>query len=188
MAADHMATLAATLTRLFAEKTLVARRCQVAPYHQVAEGVTLGFEPSARVELETRPKDDFTRSPDACLVTQVVHYRGPSRWLTVEAELDRSELAGARRFQVGLYARPDRDVTCRVVLRIPTGGEDNKDFTDIALCELVLAVEGRSAHGQGTLEEPVPGEAASRPPKLLVFFDPTADLHLVLDYLTAYFA
>jgi hypothetical protein len=183
-----MAPLARILTRIFAEPTLVELRRDVAPYHQLAPGVHLGFEPSGRVELETRPKDDFTRSPDACLDTLVVHYRRPSRWLTIEAEFGWPELAGATQFQIGLYARPDRSVICRVVLRIPTGGEDSQDFEDVDLCELTLAREGRSAHGRASLGLQPPAEPPSRPPKLLVFFDASDDLHLAIDYLTAYVA
>ena len=183
-----MATLNRKLTQIFAEKTLVELRRHVAPYHQLAPGVHLGFEPSGRVEIEMRPKDDFTRSPDACLNALRVDYRGPSRWLTIEAEFEWPELADAQQFQIGIYARPDRDVTCRVVLRIPRGGEDSQDFEDIALCELALAREGRSAHGRGSLGLELPAEPSSRPPKLLVFFDASDDLCLAIDYLTAYFA
>jgi hypothetical protein len=183
-----MPTLARILTRIFAEKTLVELRRDVAPYHQLAPGVHLGFEPSGLVGLETRPKDDFTRSPDACLNTLVVDYRGPSRWLTIEAEFGWPELAGARQFQIGLHARPDRDVTCRVVLRIPRGGEDSEDFEDVVLCELALARERRSAHGRGNLGLLPLGAPPARPPKLLVFFDAGDDLHMAIDSLTAYFA
>jgi hypothetical protein len=188
MVADRMATLARTLAGIFAEKTIVDYRRPVAPYHRLAPGVHLGFEPTGTVEIETRPKDDFTRSPDACLDTLVVDYRKPSRWLTIEAEFGWPELAGAQQFHVGVYARPDRTVTCRVALRIPAGGEAREDFEDVVLCELALAPDRRSAHGRGRLGLPPRPEPPSRPPKLLVFFDARDDLHLPLDYLTAYFA
>jgi len=183
-----MTTLAQTLARLFAEKTLVTFRRPMAPYDTLAPGVRLGFEPSARVEVETRPKDDFTRSPDQSLVTVAVDCRGPSRWLTLEAEFDWEELAGTEQFQVGLYARPDRTVSCRAVLRLPGAAENGEDFEDVTLCELELTREGRSAHGQGRFGVEFPAAARpSGPPKLLIFFGTGDDLHVDIDYLIAYF-
>ena len=149
----------------------------------------LGFEPSGRVELETRPKDDFTRSPDACLDTLVVDYRGPSRWLTIEAEFGWPELAGAHQFQIGLYARPDRDVTCRVVLRIPSGRRGQPGLRGRR------PLRARARPGRGV--RPTAGGAWAchrRPSRRLdrpsssSSSTPVTTSHLAIDYLTAYFA
>jgi hypothetical protein len=133
-----------------------------------------------------RPKDDFSRSPDQCLNTLVLDYQGTSRWLTIEAVLDWAELSGAGQYQIGLYGRPDRLLNCRVVLRVPRGEDATEDFR---CCDLVLSPEGRSAHGRGQLRQlDLNTLNQGGQPKLLFFFDTNADLHLELDYLTAWFA
>ena len=133
-----------------------------------------------------RPKDDFSRSPDRCLNTVILDYKGPSRWFTIEVPVSRDELSGAGQYQVGLYGRPDRELHCRVVLRVP---QDETTAEDFRCCDLVLAPEGRSAHGRGQLNRPGKGiPDHGHQPKLLFFFDANQDLHLELDYLTAYFA
>jgi hypothetical protein len=178
--------VAQCLTGLFSEQVLVGVRQAVVPYRDVVPRVHLGFEDSARVTFEMHPKEDFSRSPDKCLNTVVLDYRGPSRWFTIEAPVSWAELGGAGQYQVGIYGRPNRELHCRVVLRVPQGDGANEDFR---CCDLVLAPEGRPAHGRGQLKRLDMNTAdAGRQPKLLFFFDANQDLHLELDYLTAYFA
>jgi hypothetical protein len=114
--ATHTPSLARNLMSLFSEKVLVGVRRTVVPYHDVVPRVQLGFEPAATVELEMRPKDDFSRSPDQCLNTLVLDYQGQ-----VMADhrvcLHLGGTIGVERYQVGI-ARPDRPLRCRVVLRI----------------------------------------------------------------------
>jgi glycosyltransferase involved in cell wall biosynthesis len=175
------------LVRLFGEKLLVGVRRTATAYEDLAPGVHLGFEPSAAVAVEMRPKEDFSRSPEACLNTLRFDYRGPSRWLTIESVVPWTELAGARHYQVGVHGRAQRTLACRVVLRLPSGDDG---FEDTTLCDLSLVPEGRPAHGRGSLPGTLSVHArgrASTTPKLLFFFDAGADVHFELDFLNAYF-
>ena len=179
-------SLAQSLTGLFSEQLLVGVQQTAVPYLNVVPNVHLGFEASATVAFEMRPKDDFSRSPDQCLNTVVLDYQGPSRWLTIGAALSWAELSGAEHYQIGLYGRPNRLLHCRIVLRVQHGDGANQDF---CLCNLELSPEGRSAHGRGQLKRLEPNTLdQSGQPKVLFCFDANTDLHLELDYLTAYFA
>jgi glycosyltransferase involved in cell wall biosynthesis len=177
--------LAHRLVGLFTEKLLVGVRRTVTAYEDLAPGVHLGFETTAAVQLEMRPKTDFSRSPDACLNTLVLDYRGPSRWLTIESAVPWAEVAGARQFQVEIHGRARRSLGCRVVLRLP---KNDEAFEDATLCDLTLGPDGRPAHGRGSLPiaPPVPRPDGTEP-KLLFFFAAAADIHLELDFLNAYF-
>ncbi|MDH3979732.1 MAG: glycosyltransferase [Gammaproteobacteria bacterium] len=180
------ASLAQSLVGLFSEQVLVGVRRTVEPYSNVVPRVHLGFEDTAAVALEMRPKEDFSRSPDRCLNTAVLDYRGASRWFTIEAPVSWAELEGAGQYQVGLYGRPNRLLNCRVVLRVPNGDGTTEDFR---CCDLVLTPEGRSAHGRGQLKRlDMSTLDQGRQPEMLFFFDTNSDLHLELDYMTAYFA
>lgn len=174
------------LTEFFAERVPVAVRTAILPYRDIVSRVQLGFESSATVELEMRPKDDFTRSPDQCLNTIILDYRGQSRWLTIEVSMDWAELQLVDRYQVGIYARPNRPVGCRVALRIQ---RNDGTFKDFSICKLVLAPSDRAAHSHGHFQPPVADEFGSQSqPKLMFFMDSDADLQLVVDYLRVYFA
>jgi len=179
-------SLAQSLAGLFSEQVLVGVRQTVVPYLDVVPRVFLGFEASATVALEMRPKDDFSRSPDQCLNTVVLDYQGPSRWLTIGAALSWAELCGAEHYQICLYGRPNWLLHCRVVLRVPNGDGTTEDS---CLSDLVLSPEVHSAHGRGQFNRLEPNTLDQNgQPKLLFFFDANTDLHLELDYMTAYFA
>ena len=179
-------SLAQSLTGLFSEQLLVGVRQTAVPYRDVVPRVHLGFEASATVAFEMRPKDDFSRSPDQCLNMVVLDYHGPSRWLTIGAALSWAELSGAEHYQIGLYGRTNRLLHCRVMLRVTRG---NGATEDSCLCNLVLSPEERSVHGHGQFKRPEPNTLdQSGQPRVLFCFDANTDLHLELDYLTAYFA
>jgi hypothetical protein len=174
-----------TLTRLFAEGVLTPVKSAVVPYVDLVPDLQLGFERSATVELEMRPKEDFCRSPEQCTNTLVLDYEGPSRWLTIEANMVDSQLKGAEECQVGIYGRPSRVTPVRTVLRIQYA---DGAYRDIPLCQLVLDPESRVAHGRGRLELMRDGLAEDGGRfKMLFFLDASADLHLELDYLRVYF-
>lgn len=153
-------------------------RKQIEAGYEVVPGMRIGFEPSASVEVELQCTHENPVEPEGEVRTVALDYRGPSRWLTIEAELGWPELSEAGRYEITLTGRADRPLHCRVMLRVPRGDT----FVDHRLCDLLLSPEQRSARGWGRFNRPrVKGADTSGSPKAIFFLDPAQDLHAELD-------
>jgi glycosyltransferase involved in cell wall biosynthesis len=152
-------------------------RSSVAPYCELIPGVRLGFESTAAVELEWRltPREN---GDDAYALT--VDFEPPSRWLTLEVDLEWEEILRLDRFDFEIQARASRDLSCAVTMRLP-----NRDggFSDFRMCDLRIAKGSSSARGGGWFRWPGLDELVDRqhegPPMLILFF--SADTHLTLE-------
>jgi hypothetical protein len=180
------ASLSESIIRSLLSELSPSTEHRIDPHSDIIPGAQVGCEPTANVSLAVYPKQDFSRSPDGCLNTLSLRFSGPSRWFTVELEVGWEEFRFATQYQLGMYLQPDRDLDGRVALRLPlkAGGTVDHGFSTFRL----RTVE-RSHHRSGpldmsNLEETDP----NRRPKLIFFFDSSADLALRIDYLTLYFA
>jgi hypothetical protein len=176
----------ARLTGFFCQPIPVRLRQEVEPYKQLAPGVHIGFEKGADVHLTVEPKIDHSVSPEACLNTVRLSYSGASQFFTLEAFGSWSDLSGMQRYQLGVYAMPDRTVSCRAVLRLPRKGGD---FVDQQFSAFELRPDERACNPSGPLLLPEDLEVdRDRKPQLLIFFDTRHDLEVRLDYINLYFA
>ena len=174
------------LTALFSNPILAGTEATVKAYTDIVPGVQIGFEPTGTVLLTVKSKQDFSRSPDSCLNTITVSFSGTSRWLTLELAISWEEFRDATRYQLGLYAQPDRSLTGQAVLRLPlkAGGTVDHRLAEFRLSEL-----GRNCNRGGVLALPDPSETdPAGKPRLILFFDSKSNLVLRFDYLAIYFA
>ena len=158
----------------------------IEPYHEVCNGVQVGFESTASVKLTVAPKPDHSVSPENCLNTLNISYAGPGSWLTIEAGLEWSELASAERYQLALYGEPDRYMTGRADLRLPLkdGGFADATFSTF---DIEPGLKGTNKSGELKLPD-IAGLDTSRKPLLLLFFDTKAKLAITLNYVNLYFS
>lgn len=176
----------ARLTGFFCQPMAGRLREPVERYRPLSPGVHLGFETSAEVRLTVEPKTDHTLSPETCLNTLRLSYSGASRFLSLEAYGSWADFSGAQRYQLGVYAVPDRRVSCRAVLRLPKKGGG---FVDQQFSSFELHPNERARNPSGPLLLPEELEMdRERKPQLLIFFDTQSDLELRLDYINLYFA
>jgi hypothetical protein len=170
----------------FFSQPITARVPQpVRPYTPLSTGVHLGFEEGANVQLSVEPKLDHSLSPEACLNTVTLRYGGGSRYLSLEAYCSWLDFAGAQRYQLGIYAEPDRVVSCQAVLRLPQKGGE----FDVPLSTFDLRPDDRACNPSGSLRLPDDREIdRERYPLLLLLFDTERDLQIRLDYINIYFA
>jgi peptidoglycan/xylan/chitin deacetylase (PgdA/CDA1 family) len=173
------------LRALFSKPILRDTSELLQPYQEISPGVYIGFENSARVHYRVSCKQDHSVSPESFLNTIGLTFQGVSRWLTVEIPLDWGEISMTREFQFSLFAETNRRLWCKLVLRLyskPTG------FKDITLAELNISQSHRCdvAGGEMTIPDLVDIDTSQKP-RLLIFFDPTSDLSIKINYIGCYF-
>jgi hypothetical protein len=174
-----------SLAALFSDPMLAGTETTIKPYCEIVPGIQIGFEPTGTVLLSVRAKENFSRSPDNCLNTIVLNFSGTSRWLTVELLMSWQEFKDATRYQLGLYAQPDRSLTGDAVLRLPLRAGVTVDHR---LAEFRLSELQRNCNPSGAISLPDLSEAdPAGKPRLIFFFDSKSDLVLRLDYLAIYF-
>jgi hypothetical protein len=185
MACPSRSSADAALARLFGQPVLGPVESVITPYADISPGVKVGFEPGANVTMTVRPKEDFCRSPDSCINTFAISYSGSSRFLTIEVALAWEDLQGTERFQLGVYARPSRNVSCRSVVRLAAADDAH---TDARLVDFALSPDARAFRHSGpiVLAEKVV-QSRDHAPRLILFFDTEAELTLHFDYLTVHF-
>jgi hypothetical protein len=176
----------ARLTGFFCQPILACLRQPVEAYRTLSPGVHIGFQGGAEVQLTVEPKIDHSLSPESCLNTVRLSSRGASPFLTLEAYCSWAEISGVQRYQLGVYAVPDRTVACRAVLRVP---KKDGGFVDHQFSTFELHPDDRARNPSGPLLLPEDLEMVrDRNPQLLLFFDTANDLDLRLDYINLYFA
>jgi peptidoglycan/xylan/chitin deacetylase (PgdA/CDA1 family) len=179
-------TLDKVLVGLVSQPLISRTDLRIEPYQPITPGVVIGFEKSAEVHLAVEPKRDHTRSPESCLNTLTLSFKGTSQWLTLEAYFEWSEFCSAKRYQLGFYGEPNRTVRCRTALRLPQSGGT---FIDHDVVQFNLTEGSRSFNGGGELMLPqLTNIDLGSKPSLLFFFDTNADLTIEFDYLTLHFA
>jgi peptidoglycan/xylan/chitin deacetylase (PgdA/CDA1 family)/SAM-dependent methyltransferase len=155
-------------------------------YAEIGPGIVVGFENTANVLLTVEPKRDHAVSPETHLNTVELAFRGTSRWFSIELVLDWADISSAKRYQISVFARPSRTVSCQMALRLPRKDGQTRDLN---VAQFELASEGRNANKSGELQLPDFVELdTQKVPKLLVFFDSKEDLILKLNYMNIYFA
>lgn len=152
----------------------------------IAHGVSISFDEGAHVALRIDPKDDHSRSPESYLNKLGIFYTGESHWLALEAYIDWSELSLIQRFQLGICAQADREVFCKAILRLQKRGGKTEE---LVLTSFDLGRDDRTVTMAGTVTLPdlVDIDTGSGA-HLMLFFDTTADLSLVIHYLNVYVA
>lgn len=176
----------ARLTGFFCQPIPARLRQSVEAYAPLSPGVHFGFQKGADVQLTVEPKMDHSLSPENCLNTVTIRYTGASQFLALEAYCSWSDLSGAQRYQLGVYALPDRNVSCQAMLRLPKKGGDAVDYQ---FSSFDLRPEERACNPSGPVVLPEDFEVdRERDPQLLIFFDTQHDLELRLDYISIYFA
>ena len=179
-------TLQKKLTMLFALPVTGRSSRILPPGTEISPGVRLSFAEGAQVCLTIEPKADHSLSPDTYVNTVELMFSGESPWLALEVTPEWSDLFSAERFQLCLYGRPNRTVSCEAALRLPR--LSGSPF-EVSLAKFVLRSDDRNAVLSGELPLPDFVELdTGAPPQLLLFFDTEAELSLVLHYLNAYFA
>ena len=158
----------------------------LAPRQEIAPGIRIGFEPTARVMLTVGPKLDHRVSPESCLNTLHLSFSGRSRWLSLEVALAWPDLDEARRFQLGLAVRASRAAECRAVLRL---WQKDNQYVELPLADLRLQPDERNCNVGGTLELPDALALDHRSdPLFLLLFDTGEPLEIELFYFNLYFA
>ena len=184
--ADDAEGIQARLSGFFSQLVPARLRQPVTAYTPLSPGVHLGFEAGATAQLTVEPKADFSLSPESCLNTVTVSYSGTSRWYTIEAYCLWSDFAAAQRYQLGVYAVPNRLAACQVILRLP---EKDGSFIDHQFCVFELRPHERACNPSGAFALPDIGNVnREQPPQLILLFDTTSDLEIRFDYLSLYFA
>ena len=176
----------AALVGFFTQPLPARLRQPVEPWQTLSHRVQLGFDPGADVQLTVEPKLDHSLSPESCLNTVTIEFRGESQYLCLGAWCSWADVAATQRYQLGLYGVPDRPVSCNLVLRLPKkgGGE-----VDVQLSSFDLRPEERACNPSGPVLLPDDMEIdRDQNPLLLIFFDTRHDLELRLDYISVYFA
>jgi glycosyltransferase involved in cell wall biosynthesis len=171
-------TVSFRLQQLFLESRSEDVRRFVAPYCDLISGVRLGFEPTATVALEWRLKRKLY---DADAYALTIEFTGPSRWLSLEADLAWDEILGLERFDFEVQARASRELSCTVTLRLPKSGGG---FSDFRMCDLIIAKGSSSGRGGGWFRWPEFDELGGRQhegaPLLVFFFSADTDVTLEL--------
>lgn len=179
-------TLPQRLAKLFAQPITGTMRRILEPGAQLAPGVRVCFDPGADVQLTIEPKPDHSTSPESHLNTIELDFRGPSGWLAFEFALEWADILAAERFQLSLYARTDRVVACSATLCLPS---KSGHTIDADLANFTLHPGDRHAAPSGAVAIPDFIELNTRErPRLLLSFDPSADLNVILNYFNIYFA
>jgi hypothetical protein len=106
---------------------------------------------AAEVTLTIEPKADHSVSPASHLNTIELAVSGSSEWLELEVTRDRSDLSLSEHFQLSIYARPSRPVSCAAVLRFPHKAGPP---VDIGLANFELHDDERNVIASGDLATP----------------------------------
>ena len=179
-------TLQKKLAALFALPVTGKVTRAVQTGQEIVAGVQVTFDEGASLNIWVEPKADHSLSPDTYLNTLGLNFSGHSEWLTLEIALEWRELSLAQRFQLGLYAQPNRAVNCETALRLPRRGADP---VEVMLASFTLHSDERNATASGDLALPDFIELdTTQKPHLLLFFDTEADLSMVIHYFNVYFA
>ena len=97
-----------------------------------------------------------------------------------------ADFEAAERYQLGLYGGPDRQLSCRVVLRLPQEGGGDRD---VQFCSFDLRPGERAHNATGALSLPDDLHLdRQRPPLLLLLFNSQAPFDMQIDYISIYFA
>jgi hypothetical protein len=176
----------AKLIGLFSQPITGRLNQTVGHWQQLSPGVQLGFDSGADVKLTIAPKLDHWRSPERCLNSITITYTGGSRYMCLGAWCSWLDLYGMQRYQLGVYAEPDRVVSCQAIVRLPQKG--GGEF-DVLLNNFDLRPDDRACNPSGPLRLPDDPEIdRERSPLFLLFFDTARDLQIRLDYINIYFA
>ena len=97
-----------------------------------------------------------------------------------------SELASAERYQLAIYAEPDRFITVRADLRLPLKDGGFADAT-FSVFEMEPGLKGTNRSGELKLPD-IAGLDTNRKPLLLLFFDTKTKLAITLNYINLYFS
>jgi len=174
------------LTGFFCQPIPARLRQSVEAYAPLSPGVHFGFQKGADVQLTVEPKMDHSLSPENCLNRLRSDTREPASFWPLRPYCSWSDLSGAQRYQLGVYALPDRNVSCQAMLRLPKKGGDAVDYQ---FSSFDLRPEERACNPSGPVVLPEDFEVdRERDPQLLIFFDTQHDLELRLDYISIYFA
>ena len=185
-ALDDADGVQANLHGLFCLPVPSRQRQALEPWQTVSHRVQIGFEPGAEVGLAAEPKLDHSLSPESCLGSVTIDYRGQSQYLCLAAWCSWNDIAAAERFQLGVYGVPSRPVSCRVVLRLPEAGGRERD---VELSAFTLDPAERANAPSGAVELPQDVDLdRERFPLLVIHFDTRRELEIRLDYLSLYFA
>ena len=184
-AADLAEGFQARLTGFFCQPIPSRLHQVMEPYRPLSPGVHFGFEEGAQVRVTVEPKMDHSLSPEACLNTIALKFTGTSRYLTLEVYGSWADLNHAQRYQLGVYAVPDRTVSCSAALRLPKMGGG---FVDQQFSTFVLRPDERACNPSGALllPEDFDMDSESRP-LLLIYFDTNHDLDVRFNYINLYF-
>jgi peptidoglycan/xylan/chitin deacetylase (PgdA/CDA1 family)/SAM-dependent methyltransferase len=184
--AQGPSTLQKKLAGLFALPVTGNVSRTVTPAQEIVSEVQVSFEEGALVTVSVEPKADHSLSPDTYLNTLSLSYSGQSKWLSLEVTLDWRDLSLAERFQVSVYAQPNRGILCEAGLRLP---RKSGSPLEIIFASFKLSGDERNAVASGELAIPDFIELDTKQkPQLLLFFDTEEDFSLVIHYLNVYFA
>lgn len=179
-------TLQKRLTMMFAQPITGKVSRLAVSGEEISPGVTLNFDETAQLTLTIEPKADHSLSPDTYLNTVGLTLTGASEWLELRVAVDWRDLSLAERFQLCVYARPSRSVSCGAALYLP---RKSGDPVEVNCGAFELQPADRNAVISGDLRMPDFIELdTERQASFALSFDTDTDLRLVFDYLNIYFA
>lgn len=181
-------SLQTRLVQLFRQPVTGRIVQDLTPYQTLPTGASVGFENGGLVMLTVEPKLDHSVSPESCANTLEFGVRGRTRWLSLEIPCDWADISSARRYQLGIYATVNRDVSGRAFLRLP--GKDGKPI-DVVFRQFDLMEGRRNINAAGELSLPdLLLVDTEKQPKFCIDMQTEGldDFSLKLNYLTIYFA
>jgi len=179
-------TLQQRLTALFSQPITGRTSRPFEPGDEISPGISVSFEPDARLTLSVEPKTDHSLSPIDYLNVVSLNFAGSSEWLAIEVALEWNDLSLAQRFQLSMYARPTRTTACELAIRFP---RKLSNPIEIKCADFELSSDDRNAvvSGDVTIPDFIDLDT-TRKPQLLLFFNAESDLSINIHYLNVYFA
>jgi 2-polyprenyl-3-methyl-5-hydroxy-6-metoxy-1,4-benzoquinol methylase len=162
---DASARVQARIARVFELEP--GDRGPISAYGELVQGVRVGFEAGATVDVRLEPLGAGSSGTRA-LSQLRLRYSGGSRWLTLEIEVNWAEVTAADFFSITACASADREISCRVVLRLPGVRRD----VDHELVRLPLLPTGGANTASVSMPAVARDSLVERSPTLLVFFEP----------------